>query len=215
MRTLSCTQMRFFNGGALYEIPYNSSYSAVAACHTNFFSNFKYIRKYLQHCVWLSYLFPFQKRFAKTGEFRPSKAGPCLNLKINRPRTSCWRIGNPRSIRVESERKIHRIGEKPPGLAKLFVFLFIINVFDGIGIFFLSRQPVIEGPDFRARARQTSPWKDAIAAERGANFPIKKTLTKSSESAKLSTRKLFILIQSIHLLSFENYHRILSEGRSV
>ena len=45
---------------------------------TNFFSNFKYIRKYLQNCVWLSYLFSFQKRFAKTGEFRPSKAGPCL-----------------------------------------------------------------------------------------------------------------------------------------
>ena len=47
--------------------------------HKFFFSNFKYIRKYLQNCVWLSYLFPFQKRFAKTGEFRPSKAGPCLN----------------------------------------------------------------------------------------------------------------------------------------
>ena len=44
--------------------------------------NFKYIRKYFQNCVWLSYLFPFQKRFAKTGEFRPSKAGPCLEFPI-------------------------------------------------------------------------------------------------------------------------------------
>ena len=52
-----------------------------------------------------------------------------------------------------------------------------------------------------------------LSAER--TFPIKKTLTKSSESAKLLTRKLFIMIQSIHLLSFENFHRILSEGRKV
>ena len=46
----------------------------------NFFSNFKYVSKYHQNYVWLSYLFPFQKRVAKIGEFRPSKAGPCLNL---------------------------------------------------------------------------------------------------------------------------------------
>ena len=61
-----------------YEIPYNSAYNALLHV-THFFSNFKYIRKYLQNCVWLSYLFPFQKRFAKTGEFRPSKTGPCFN----------------------------------------------------------------------------------------------------------------------------------------
>ena len=69
--------MRYFNGGALYEISYSSAYNALLHV-THFFSNFKYIRKYLQNCVWLSYLFPFQKRVAKTGEFRPSKAGPCL-----------------------------------------------------------------------------------------------------------------------------------------
>ena len=49
--------------------------------HKFFFELQIYIRKYLKNCVWLSYLFPFQKRFAKTGEFRPSKAGPCLNRK--------------------------------------------------------------------------------------------------------------------------------------
>ena len=47
-----------------------------------FFLNFKYMKKYLQNCVWLSYLFPFQKRFAKTDEFRPSKAGPCLKADV-------------------------------------------------------------------------------------------------------------------------------------
>ena len=77
MRTLSCTQMRYFNSEALYEISYNSAYNALLHV-TQFFFRFKYIRKYLQNCVWLVYLFPFQKRFAKTGEFRPSKAIPCL-----------------------------------------------------------------------------------------------------------------------------------------
>ena len=42
---------------------------------------------YLQNCVWLSYLFPFQKRFAKTGEFRASKAGPCLKGLIRNEKT--------------------------------------------------------------------------------------------------------------------------------
>ena len=70
--------MRHLNGEALYEIPYNSAYNALLHVTQIFISNFKYIRKYLQNCVSLSYLFPFQKRFAKTGEFWPSKAGRCL-----------------------------------------------------------------------------------------------------------------------------------------
>ena len=49
--------MRYFNGVALYEIPYNSAYNALLYVTQIFFSNFKY-RKYLQNCVWLSYLFP-------------------------------------------------------------------------------------------------------------------------------------------------------------
>ena len=38
--------MRYFNGGALYEIPYNSAYNALLHVTQIFFSNFKYIRKY-------------------------------------------------------------------------------------------------------------------------------------------------------------------------
>ena len=40
-----------------------------------------YLLIYLLLFIWLSYLFPFQKRFAKTGEFRPSEADPCLNTR--------------------------------------------------------------------------------------------------------------------------------------
>ena len=57
LRTLSCTQIRYFNGGALYEILYISAYNALLHVTQIFFSNFKYVRKYLQNCVWLSYLF--------------------------------------------------------------------------------------------------------------------------------------------------------------
>ena len=61
-----------------YKIHYNSTYNALLHVTQIFFSNFKYIRKNLENCVRLSCLFPFQKRFAKTVEFRPSKAGPGL-----------------------------------------------------------------------------------------------------------------------------------------
>ena len=36
------------------------------------------IYKKISPKLWLSYLLTFQKRFAKTIEFRPSKEGPCL-----------------------------------------------------------------------------------------------------------------------------------------
>ena len=77
----------------------------------------------------------------------------------------------------------------------------------------------VEGPDrITTSAREPGrlapeSMQSPLSAER--TFPIKKTLTKSSESVKLSTRKLFIMIQSIQLLNFENSHRILSEGRRV
>ena len=88
MRTLSCTQIRYFNGEALYEIPYNSAY--------NFFSNFKYIRKYLQNCVWLSYLFPFQKPV----NFGFLKQAPALKMK--RPNICYVQVNRKFSVRIIS-----------------------------------------------------------------------------------------------------------------
>ena len=46
-----------------------------------FFFELQIYKKISPKCVWLSYLFPFHKRFAKTGEFRLSKAGPCLKFQ--------------------------------------------------------------------------------------------------------------------------------------
>ena len=41
---LSCTQMWYFNGGALYEIPYNSAYNALLHV-TNFFFELQIYKK--------------------------------------------------------------------------------------------------------------------------------------------------------------------------